>query len=209
MSEQNPYEQLGLTEDASFDDIQAARNRLGAEFANDQKQLEKIEAAYDAVLMERLKLRQEGKIKVPDRIRFAERMVESPPSNAPQPQNQTLQWFSRFMDQPSRSDILLPAGGMSALILLVVFAPPSSVLSIVQMSLLVGLGATFYFLFRKERKLGRTVALGFGALFLGLPLGLGIFNLLQIANLALPISPQAFASAIAFVVFWLVSSFLK
>jgi Protein CHAPERONE-LIKE PROTEIN OF POR1-like len=209
MSEQNPYEQLGLTENASFDEIQAARNRLGAEFAGDQKQLEKIEAAYDAVLMDRLKLRQEGKIKVPDRIRFAEKLVENAPKATPAAQNQSPQWLKRLIDRPSQGDILLPGGAMSALIALVIFAPPASVLAIVQPALLIGLGATFYFLFRKERKLGRTVVLGFVSLILGLLLGFGLFNLLASANVVLPISLEAFSSAVTFVVFWLVSSFLK
>ena len=70
MSEHNPYDQLGVTEDSSFEEIQAAKSRLSAECRNDAKQLESIEAAYDAVIMDRLKMRQEGRIKVPDRIRF-------------------------------------------------------------------------------------------------------------------------------------------
>jgi Protein CHAPERONE-LIKE PROTEIN OF POR1-like len=209
MSEQNPYEQLGLKEDASFDEIQAARNRLGVEFAGDPKQLEKIEAAYDAVLMDRLKMRQEGRIKVPDRIRFAEKLVESSPSNPPALQNRTPQWLQRLVDQPSQSDILLPAGAMSALIALVVFAPIASATSIVQMALLIGLGITFYFLFRKERKVGRTALLGFAALFVGLLSGLGIFTVLGVAKVILPIDVRSFASIVTFVVFWLVSSFLK
>ncbi|MCS6815448.1 MAG: CPP1-like family protein, partial [Cyanobacteria bacterium] len=38
MSDLSAYEQLGVTEDASFDEIQEARNRLIAEFSHDRKQ---------------------------------------------------------------------------------------------------------------------------------------------------------------------------
>ena len=73
MSEQNVlYETLGLTEASSFEEVQSAKTRLSAEYKDDPQRKESIETAYDAILMERLRLRQEGKIKVPDRIRFAE-----------------------------------------------------------------------------------------------------------------------------------------
>ncbi len=98
MSSQNPYEQLGVTEASSFDEIQDARNRLFAEYEGDRKQLESIEAAYDAVLMDRLRLRQEGKIKVPDRIRFPEKMVQPAPAPAPSPVSNGPSWLQRLID---------------------------------------------------------------------------------------------------------------
>ena len=76
MIEQNPYEQLGVTEGSSFEEIQAAKKRICDANNNDPKLVESIEAAYDAVIMDRLRLRQEGKIKVPERIRFPESSEE-------------------------------------------------------------------------------------------------------------------------------------
>ncbi|WP_179139837.1 CPP1-like family protein, partial [Brachyspira hyodysenteriae] len=63
MSEQNPYEKLGVTQDATFDEIQDARSRLLQQYSGDPKHLEIVEAAYDTILMDRLRMRQEGKIK--------------------------------------------------------------------------------------------------------------------------------------------------
>jgi hypothetical protein len=77
MSEQSPYEKLGVSEEASFDEIQDVRNRLLQQYSGDSKRVEVIEAAYDAILMDRLRMRQEGKIKVPERIRFPERLCTS------------------------------------------------------------------------------------------------------------------------------------
>ncbi len=68
MSSQSPYEQLGVESDASFDEIQEAKNRLMQQYQGNQPTLETIEAAYDAIIMERLRMRQEGRIKVPDVI---------------------------------------------------------------------------------------------------------------------------------------------
>jgi len=59
MSDQSPYEKLGVSEDASFDEIQDARNRLFEQYSGDSKSVEIIEAAYDAILMDRLRMRQE------------------------------------------------------------------------------------------------------------------------------------------------------
>lgn len=75
MGEQTPYQTLGISEEATFEDIQAVKTRLFREHEGNTQLLEEVEAAYDAIIMERLRLRQEGKIKVPEKIRFPERQV--------------------------------------------------------------------------------------------------------------------------------------
>lgn len=206
MSSQSPYEQLGVTEASSFEEIQDARNHLFAQHQGDRKQLESIEAAYDAVLMDRLRLRQEGKIKVPDRIRFPEKVVPPPVSPPPLPTNQGSAWLQRLIDTPSLTDVLLPAGILTALSALVIAVPSANV---VQMALILGMGTGFYFLYRKERKLGRTVLLGLLGLVVGFLVGglLGTAFLPQIASFGL--NPNAFVSVVTFVILWLVSSFLR
>jgi hypothetical protein len=57
MSGNGHYELLGVNENSSFDEIQEARNNLLADKGGDRKQTEAIEAAYDAILMDRLRLR--------------------------------------------------------------------------------------------------------------------------------------------------------
>jgi Protein CHAPERONE-LIKE PROTEIN OF POR1-like len=206
MSSQSPYEQLGVTEASSFEEIQDARNQLFAQHEGDRKQLESIEAAYDAVLMDRLRLRQEGKIKVPDRIRFPEKVVPLPSTPAPVPTSQGSAWLQRLLDTPSRTDILLPAGVLTALSALVVLAPTANV---VQMALILGMGASFYFLYRKERKLGRTVLLGLLGLVSGFLVGglLSTFLPAQVTSL-IP-NPNVLVSVVTFFILWLVSSFLR
>ena len=58
----NPYERLCISPDASFDDVQAAKQARLSEVGEDPMSRARIEAAYDAVLMERLKDRQQGKV---------------------------------------------------------------------------------------------------------------------------------------------------
>lgn len=206
MSSQSPYEQLGVTDASSFEEIQDARNRLFAQHEGDRKQLESIEAAYDAVLMDRLRLRQEGKIKVPDRIRFPEKVVPPPASPPPAPSNQGGAWLQRLIDTPSRTDILLPAGILTALSALVLAFPSANV---VQMALIAGMGTSFYFLYRKERKLGRTVLLGLLGLVIGFLIGGLVGTALLAQILSVGLNPNAFVSVVTFFILWLVSSFLR
>lgn len=201
MSDKNAYERLGLDESASFDEIQEARNRLVQEHAGDRKQVEAIETAYDAILMDRLRMRQEGKIKVPDRIRFPERLAEPPPEFAPTSVNKTPDWLQRLIDTPSRGDILLPA---------VIFAGTGLLsLSVPSMGLALGVGASLYFLNRKEHKFGRAFLLTLLGLVVGVVLGLqiGQFIAPQLAQISL--ARDSFAALVTFILLWLISSFLR
>ena len=208
MSDQTSYEQLGVTEDSSFEDIQAARDRLVAQNLGDPKQQDAIEAAYDAVLMDRLRLRQEGRIKVPDRIRFPEKSAPPPPSTAASPALTTPRWLQGWIDTPTQQDIWLPGSVMAALSATVLLAP-----STLQMALVGGVGASFYFLFRKERKLGRSILLSLGGLILSFTIGGVLGSLLQAQFHGLGITPEVFVAlfttVFSFIVLWLFSSFLK
>ncbi|HEY9663981.1 MAG TPA: CPP1-like family protein [Allocoleopsis sp.] len=202
MSDTNPYERLGVNDESSFDDIQEARNRLVQEHSADRKQVEAIEAAYDAILMDRLRLRQEGKIKVPDRIRFPERLVEPPPEYTPPPSSQSPDWLQRFIDTPSRNDILLPAGlFLGAGLLSFVLSPA--------LALALGVGLSLYFLTRKERKFGRAFLLTIAGLIVGVVLGLQVGSLFTAQLQQVSIQVETFASLVTFVILWLVSSFLR
>lgn len=212
MSSQNPYEQLGVSEASSFEEIQDARNRLFSQHEGDRKQLEVIEAAYDAVIMDRLRLRQEGKIKVPDRIRFPEKAVQVPASPPPLPVANGPEWLQSWIDTPSRNDILLPAGVLvvlSALILFYASAPPATLQPILQTALILAAGATFYFLFRKEKKFGKSVLLSFAGLAVGLGIGSLVTSLLQVQLNNVGLSLDVIPSLVTFIVLWLISSFLR
>ena len=202
MGDQNAYDKLGLTESASFEEIQAARDRLVEESSGDHKQTEIIEAAYDAILMERLRLRQEGKIKVPDRIRFPEKTVDPPPPSLPSPTQLSPEWFHGLLDTPSRDDIIWPSVIFAGLALLALFAPP--------FALALGVGSTIYFLNRKEHRLGRAILLTVLGIVAGLAIGLSIGQLLipQGAQVDL-LTPDALAAIITSLVLWLISSFLR
>ncbi len=208
MSEQNPYQQLGVTENASFEEIQVAKQRLLAENQGNDRIIEEIEAAYDATIMDRLRMRQEGKIKVPEGIRFPEKSYEVPKSSVAKTNPPNPSWLQQFFDRPTKEDLF-----QSSIVYLVLAGitafPQSAQGSLLSLLLALGFSGTVYFLNRKERRTGRAVAIGLFALFIGVFLGTALGNLLISQNIQLGISIDQISTIVAFIVFWLVSNFIR
>jgi hypothetical protein len=208
MSEQTPYQTLGVTEDSSFDEIQAVKSQLSQKYQGDNRALEIVESAYDAILMDRLKLRQEGKIKVPDIIRFPERMVEKPPSLPSINMSNSPAWIQQLVDTPSRNDILLPAG-IFAVLGAISALNKDTTGSFSSLLLVIGVFITIYFINRKERKIGRAFLITLVALLLGVALGTGLAGLLGASGLMFGLASEQVACFVAFLFFWIASSFLR
>jgi hypothetical protein len=203
MSDPTPYELLEVDEDASFDEVQEARRGLAQKYTGDNKRLESIEAAYDAILMDRLRQRQEGKIKVPEVIRYPERRTPPPATFTPSPPKGGPAWLQRLLDTPSRSDILWPAGVYAGLGGLSIY--PAANDSLLQLTLALGVGSCLYFVNRKEHKFGRAVLLTVAGLVVGLVLGGLLGSLVGSAF----ITTEKFIALFAFFILWLVSGFLR
>ena len=220
MSEQNAYEQLGVGENASFEEIQDAKKRLTQQYSSDSKKVESIESAYDTIIMDRLRLRQEGKIKVPERIRFPERAPEAPANIAPSSQSYSSNWLQQFIDNPSQADILLPTGIFLVLASIAVFAQtgnmspavnsaqPAST-SLLPLLMALGFMANIYFLNRKEGRFGRAFLISMVALLLGIGLGSGVAQLFVSQGGGVVLGADKLASTVTFCLFWLASCFLR
>jgi Protein CHAPERONE-LIKE PROTEIN OF POR1-like len=208
MSDQSPYEKLGVSSDATFEQIQNARTRLLEQCKGDSKRIELVEAAYDAVLMDRLRMRQEGKIKVPERIRFPERIVQPPPiENLPR-RDQSPAWLDRMLDKPTPGDVVLPLVWYLGLSAISIFYRTSGD-QILQLSLILGVGISVYFLNRKENRLGRAVLWTFTGLIIGLVGGGLIAGALTSQIIMLGLNLDQFSTVFTFVLLWLISSFLR
>ena len=213
MSEQSVhYETLGLTEASSFEEVQSARKRLVADCEDNPQRKESIEAAYDAILMERLRLRQEGKIKVPDRIRFAEKQAkpavkvagESPIDNA------GARWLSDFLDQPESSGELLWPSIIFAGLAGLSWALTSGSSSGASLALALGMMCAVYFLNQKTRRLWRSMGLAAAGLAVGLGLGLLVVQIFSSQGTALtPAQVSSLYASITLLVLWFVTGFLR
>jgi Protein CHAPERONE-LIKE PROTEIN OF POR1-like len=210
MSEQNPYTKLEVPEDASFEEIQGARDRLVEHNPNDEKARQEIETAYDAILMDRLRKRQEGKITVPEGIRFAEKIAEKSAKAAVLAKaTQSPSWLQKTLDRPTPTDVLTTAGVFTALGTIAVLNPYPNAAKMedsLAFLLAIGVGFTLFWLNRKEQRLGRAFLFTLGTLLLGGFLGT---VLLHFGVPPIGIPSQTIATLIIFVLFWLVSSFLR
>jgi hypothetical protein len=206
MSEQNPYEQLGVTEESSFEEIQEAKQRLVQQYQNDSKIVESIEAAYDSVLMDRLRMRQEGRIKVPDRIRFPERLT-IPVESKPVTSSKSPNWWKSSIDTPSAQDIGVPAVIYACLGAITLLVPDPSG-SLLPLLLAFGVFVNIYFFNRKEKRFGRALLFTLAGLVLGVALGAGLASLAAKADLNIFGDRQIYA-LITFLIFWVISSFFR
>ncbi|MGP0129610.1 MAG: CPP1-like family protein [cyanobacterium endosymbiont of Rhopalodia musculus] len=205
MSEQSPYEVLGINDLASFEEIQEAKNRLSQKYREDNKAVENIEVAYDAIIMDRLRMRQEGKIKVPDRIRFPEKSVEIPSTPLSLSLDNSLPWVQGFIDTPSSNDILWTTGVFATLATFIIVMPSSKIPFI----LVLGVFANIYFLNRKEQRSVRAFFITIVGLLIGVGSGTVIISLLSSANLSISLELDRLTSVVTLIMFWLISSFMR
>jgi len=206
MSEQNPYEQLGVTEESSFEEIQEAKQRLVQQYQNDSKIVESIEAAYDSVLMDRLRMRQEGRIKVPDRIRFPERLT-IPVESKPVTSSKSPNWWQSSIDTPSAQDIGVPAVIYACLGAITLLVPDPSG-SLLPLLLAFGVFVNIYFFNRKENRFGRALLFTLAGLVLGVALGAGLASLAAKADLNI-FGDRPIYALVTFLIFWVISSFFR
>jgi hypothetical protein len=206
MSEPTPYDKLGVNDDASFEEVRDARDRLLREYEGDESQQEAIEVAYDAILMDRLRARKEGKIAVPDRIRYPERLATPPPTTTQNnTQRRTPSWLTKLLDDPSQKDIYTSLGiyaGLGAISFLVSGAATTW--------LSIGLVVSVYWLTRKENRFGRALLLSLSGISIGVILATLTNQVLVLSRL---VGSGAFPSPIQMViillVMWLHACFLR
>ena len=208
MIEQSPYDKLGVTEESTFDEIQEARTRLVKQCSDDPELLEAVEAAYDSILMDRLRLRQEGKIKVPEGIRFAENLSPSPPKANPAPAKQTPSWLRDWQDTPSSKEILLSGILFLGLSGISIFYSVGGTQTL-QLLLVVAVGFSLYFINRKEQKFGRAVLLTAIGLIIGLIGGGLLGSLLQPQIVDINLTVEQFSTVFTFVLLWIITSFMR
>lgn len=195
----NPYERLGINPDASFDDVQAAKQARFAEVGDDPQARARIEAAYDAVLMDRLKERQQGKVSsaaLNASQREAARPAPSPSAAKPVlPSLPSLPRPALKFSAPALPSFALaegrerwlPLAGGGVLLSILLLTPASS-------AELVLAFATVLTVVNLQRRQGRLLpAVGWSVLLLSLGLLLGGLLVSAIdpsLPLGLPLAPQ-------------------
>jgi len=206
MSEPTPYDKLGVNDEASFEEVRDARDRLLREYDGDESQQEAIEVAYDAILMDRLRARKEGKIAVPDRIRYPERIATAAPPTLPSnAQRRAPSWLSKLLDEPSQKDIYISLGIFAGIGAISFFVPAAATTW-----LSFGLIASVYWLTRKDNRFGRSLLISLSGVTLGVLLATLTNQILIVSRLASNgFFPSPIQMAIILLVMWLHACFLR
>jgi hypothetical protein len=206
----NPYTLLGIAPQSTFEEVQAARQAKLDAIGDDPLARSRVEAAYDAVLMDRLKERQQGRVSSAARSASQKETLPSParPTLAQLPSLPSLS-IPRIGGGTSASsrplslslatgrERLFPLISHGVLLVVAVGFPgtaPDALLALAALTTLVNLQ-------RRNGKFGRSV----GATVLLLALGLGLSQLLLMALpvpalQALPIQPYQLQAAISILV---------
>jgi hypothetical protein len=175
-AEPSAYERLGLSPDASFDAVQAARQAQLEAAGDDPLARSRVEAAYDAVLMDRLKERQQGRVSTAARSASAREQVVPPPPprqpavalpRLPVPRVNASGWSAPSLALLEGRDRWLVLGGygLLALLLLLWSAAPAELL------LALATGLCLFSLQRRRPRFAAAVGWSFALLSIGLVLG--------------------------------------
>jgi hypothetical protein len=170
-----PYERLGVTPESSFEEVQAAKQLRLNEAGEDPMARSRIEAAYDALLMERLKQRQQGRVSTAARTASAREQLAPPPPRMAMPAlpQLALPKVARpalglpSLELAQGSDLALALGGFGLLLGLLLLVPSVAP----EFLLALATGLTVVCLQRRRRRFLAAVGWGFGLLTLGLVIG--------------------------------------
>jgi Protein CHAPERONE-LIKE PROTEIN OF POR1-like len=205
MSQPTPYERLGIGVDASFEEIQAAKQHLQSSSGGDQRAIDDAEAAYDSILMDRLKMRQEGKIAVPEGIRFPEKSVQTMSLPKLAPPKVVSDKLGDLVEIPTGRNLAIGAG--VATVLAASAALPDASNDGLPLLLALSAGYTLFTLKVKSNKLGRAFAITSLGLVGSIVL---ILAVISVAGLSVDdmLAGKVYALGAIFTL-WLVGSFLK
>jgi len=210
MNDLSPYEKLGVSEDASFEEIQEAKQTLRIKYQQNVQVVETIEAAYDAIIMDRLRMRQEGKIKVPDGIRFPPKSTAKNTNfsqdNSSESQGKTPMWLQNLIDNPSPKEVGISGIIFLCLAIISVFVQNNDILPFL---LTLGVGTSFYFLYQKQKLFWRATGLTFAAFFMGILLGGILAKAIVSSGFTLSINNEQFSALFTFCFFWLTCNFSR
>lgn len=201
---QDPYQQLQIRPDASFDEVQRARDRVLKTCGEDAVARAKVEAAYDAVLMDRLRDRQSGRLSA--EAATASRMErEQGEGAASQTSNGPAALLTRFrnfsLPAPSLKgsavvpDLTLVQGqglvvrlSLGALALLLLLFAPQTI------ELLLALGTIGLFMSQIRRGRRPLGSLGWSVLLLIVGLVVGALLSVAVAGSGLPFTVEQWQS---------------
>ena len=193
----DPYQKLGVAHDASFDDVQQARQSRLDEVGDDPMERARVEAAYDAVLMDRLKERQQGRLSSAARTASQKEQTAAVERSVLPSLRSTPSFPLPKLASPSMAALpnvtmaqgqerLFPLAAHGLLLVLLLALPQASGAMLLALASL----ATLFNLLRRQVKFGRALGWTLVLLLVGLLIGNLVLQLVPAALVAhLPLGP--------------------
>ncbi|KAG9448699.1 hypothetical protein H6P81_008664 [Aristolochia fimbriata] len=191
----DPYKRLGVTRDASEEEIRGARNFLIQQYAGDESSVESVEAAYEKILMASFRLRKKSKFNLKTSLK---KKVDESPS-----------WVKSLLEcvELPPTDVILRR------LFLFAFMGAWSVMNSAEagpaFQVAMSLAACIYFLNDKTKSLARASIIGFGALVIGWVCGSVVVPMVPSALLQPTWTLELLTSLVVYVILFLACTFLK
>ncbi|GMH23652.1 hypothetical protein Nepgr_025495 [Nepenthes gracilis] len=186
MSLENALKLLGISEEASFDEILRAKNSILATCKDDEQMIAQVEAAYDMLLMQSLTQRRAGKV-ANSSIRYADIKPVKSLGSMPLWLQATIRNSPVAIEMPSPASLSIQAGVYGVMMVLTYIngsSTPSAGIyggaDVPGLILAASFGASLYFMTKKNVKLGKATLITIGGLVGGAVIGSAVENWLQV-----------------------------
>lgn len=191
----DPYKRLGVSRDASQEEIQEARNFLIEQYAGHERSVESIEAAFEKIIMKSFRERKRSKINLKTKLK--KKVDESPP---------WVRSLINFVEVPPSEVIIRRA---CLYVLIGVWSVMNSSEGGPAFQVAVSLVACIYFLNEKVKSIGRACVLGFGALAVGWLFGSLVIPAIPSSLLPVTWTLELVTSLISYIFLFIACTFLK
>lgn len=189
----DPYKRLGISREASEEEIQAARNFLINRYAGHKPSLDAIESAHDKIIMQKFYQRKNPKINIRKKVREVSqlRVVQAV--------------ISRF-ETPSTNFIIKTAVAFVTLGIVTVLFPTEEGPTL---QVAISLLASIYFIYTRLKSKMRAFLYGIGVFFGSWLLGTFLMVSVVPPILKGPRSLEVMTSLVTYVLLWVSSTYLK
>lgn len=191
----DPYKRLGLSTDASEEEIWGSRNFLLQQYAEHERSRESVEAAFEKILMASFRERKKTKINLKTKLK--KKVEESPP------------WVKNLLSFVEVPEIVV----ILRRLFLFAFMGGWSIMNSAEggpvFQVAVSLAACIYFLNEKTKSLARASIIGFGALVIGWACGSFLVPMVPSFLLQPTWTLELLTSLVVYVFLFLGCTFLK
>lgn len=191
----DPYKRLGISSEASEDEIQAARNFLVRQYAGHKPSVDAIESAHDKIIMQKFYERKNPKIDVKKKVRQFR-------------QSRVVQVLTDRFRTPSTKFIIKTSIAFVVLGALTVLFPTEEGPTL---QVAISLIATIYFIYDRLKSKIRAFLYGAGAFAFSWLLGtfLMVAVIPPVPVLKGPRTFEVMSSLLSYVILWISSTYLK